>query len=112
MSVLHKIVSILIIPFCSLIALSIGRLPIKRLEYTTRQVLKPSANAFQKSLNKCETQNEIVFHIRLLHSETINSELFRDSTHGKQNIVETLISDTFVDKEKHSHWSFDFHVFR
>ena len=34
------------------------------------------------------------------------SELFRYSAHGKQNIVETLISDTFVDnKEKHIHWS-------
>ena len=35
--------------------------------------LKPSANGRQKTLNKCETQNEIVFHIRLRHPETINS---------------------------------------
>ena len=34
------------------------------------------------------------------------SELFRYSTHGKQNTVETYYSGTpFVDKEKHRHWS-------
>ena len=36
-------------------------------------LLKPSANGRQKTLNKCETQNEIVFHIRLRHPETINN---------------------------------------
>ena len=33
----------------------------------------PSANGRQKTLNKCETQNEIFFHIRLRHPETLNS---------------------------------------
>ena len=40
------------------------------LNFTLRE---PSANGRQKTLNKCETQNEIVFHIRLRHPETINS---------------------------------------
>ena len=37
--------------------------------------LKPIANGRQKTLNKCETQNEIVFHIRLHNPEMINSVL-------------------------------------
>ena len=90
-------------------------------------VLKPSTNGRQKTLNKCETQKEIVFHICLCHHERINSffakqcfanqtnrcpagfasrsELFRDSAHGKQGIIKTLISATYVDKEKHRHRS-------
>ena len=71
---------------------------------------KPSANGRQKSLNKCETQNEIVFYFRLRHPETITvfgeSEKQMSSQFciskwavlGKQNIAETIISDTFVDK--------------
>ena len=88
-------------------------------------MVKPSANGLQKTLNKCETQNEIVFHIRLRHPKNdkqcfakqcfanqtnrypacfaSRSELFRDSAHGKQNVVETFNSDTYVDKEKHRH---------
>ena len=37
------------------------------------QTLKASANGPQKTLNKYETQNEIVLHIRQRHPETINS---------------------------------------
>ena len=33
------------------------------------------------------------------------SELFRDSAHGKQNIVKVSSNDKIVDKEKHRHWS-------
>ena len=37
------------------------------------ELVKPSANGHQNTLNKCETQNEIVYHIGLRHPETINN---------------------------------------
>ena len=76
---------------------------------------KPSTNGRKKMLNKCETQNKIVFHISLRHSRNdkqcfakhcfanqtnryrarfaSRSEMFRYSAQGKQNIVDTLISN-------------------
>ena len=75
--------------------------------------VKPSANGRQKkkkkTLNKCFSHSSAsprndkqCFAIQCFANQTnrypacfaSRSELFRDSAHGKQNIVETLISDT------------------
>ena len=43
-----------------------------------------ATNKSQKTLNKCETRNKIVFHTRLRHPETINSVPLRAATDESQ----------------------------
>ena len=44
----------------------------------------------QKTLNKCETQNEIVFHIRLRYPETINSVSLNSVLRIRQTDVQPI----------------------
>ena len=52
---------------------------------------KPGANGRQKTLNKCETQTEIVFHIRLRHPETINSVSLNSVLRIKQTDIQPVL---------------------
>ena len=54
-------------------------------------LFKPSANGRQKTRNKCETQNEIVSHIRLRHPETINSAPLNSVSRIKQTDVQPVL---------------------
>ena len=53
--------------------------------------LRPSANGGKNTLNKCETQNEIVFHIRLRHPETINSVPLNSVLRIRQRDVQPIL---------------------
>ena len=54
-------------------------------------VLKPSANGRQKTLNKCETQKEIVFYICLCHLERINSVSLNSVSRIRQTDVQPVL---------------------
>ena len=54
-------------------------------------VIKSSANERQKTLHKCETQNETVFRIRLRHPETINSVSLNSVSRIRQTDVQPFL---------------------
>ena len=60
--------------------------------YTTLLILnlKPSANRRQKTLNNCETQNEIVFYIPLCHHETIKSVSLNNVSRIRQTDIQPV----------------------
>ena len=56
---------------------------------TEKVSIKASANGRNKTQNKCETQNEIVFHIRL--PETINSVSLSSVSRIRQTDVQPVL---------------------
>ena len=54
-------------------------------------VVKLSSNGCQETLNKCETQNKIVFHIRLRQPETINSVSLNSVSRIRQRDIQPVL---------------------